>query len=367
MFLGSCQLNPKQQNLAVVKSDSILRICGVKTLNYGEMDYPTCGHIRYYEKGDRGYLIQGNNALKRILVFDYISGDNIREVDVKKLNGDFFAYNPDTAISIINRRNSQITIWNNNEIKSIDIPILAKEGAIEQFPRCESNGCAKIRGKWYFPCFRLGEYPDKMKNGKERFPLLEIDFDNREYSFIGAYPEIYARNNMGTLNYWIPSLCRETCEEELLIGFRATPEMLLYSPKTQKYRMVSVKSEYADTIPLPLTDKGRDYFSESDSYYYYAQYSHYGDIHYDIWRKIYYRFVGIGLNDWELESDPMLQNRKKWSVMVFDKDFNKLGEQYLGDKYNVGYHFVTPDGLYILNKDDQEDFGTYTLFEYVEI
>ena len=121
---------------------------------------------------------------------------------------------------------------------------------------------------------------------------------------------------------------------------------------------------YADTIPLPLTEKGRDYFIESDSYYYYAQYSHYGPISYDPWKKIYYRFVGIGLNDWDLEPSPRLQTQKKWSVMVFDTSFRKLGEQYLGDAYHVDYHFVSPDGLFILNKGKNEDVAEYTLFKY---
>ena len=328
ILFGSCQQNPKQQNTFIEKSDSVLRICGIKTLKYGEMDYPVCGLIRYCESEGKRYLVQGNDALKRVLIFDYSSGNIIHTSEFEDLNGEFFAYDLESAISIINRDNSQVTLWNDNKKISVNIPVSVKNGVVEQFPRCEFDGCVNINGKWYFPCFRLGEYPDKMKKGSERYPLLELDFIKEEYSFVGAYPEIYAQNNMGTLSYWLPSICRDAHGEQILVGFRATPEILLYSPETKNYQMVSVKSVYADTIPLPLTAKGRGYFSESDSYYYYAQYSHYGSIIYDSWRKVYYRFVGIGLNDWDLESHPMLQNKKKWSVMVFDENFNKLGEHY---------------------------------------
>ena len=193
---------------------------------------------------------------------------------------------------------------------------------------------------------------------------LEFDSNNNRGRFVGEYPDVYAHNNMGTLNYWVPDLCREKNDGEVLVGFKASSEMLVYSPTTGESRFESVKSVYADTIPLPLTEKGRDYFIESDSYYYYAQYSHYGPISYDPWKKIYYRFVGIGLNDWELEPSPQLQNRKKWSVMVFDASFRKLGEQYLGDAYRVLAHFVSPDGLYLLNKGKEKGVAEYTLFTY---
>ena len=203
-----------------------------------------------------------------------------------------------------------------------------------------------------------------MKSGKDRFPLLEVDLKTKNYSFVGAYPDVYASNNMGTINYWIPELCRGKNDGEILVGFKASPEILVYSPSTGESRFECVKSVYADSIPLPFTAKGRDYFSDSESYYYFAQYSHYGPISYDPWKKIYYRFVGIGLDDWDLEPNPHLQGQKKWSVMVFDTSFRKLCEQYLGDAYHVDYHFVSPDGLFILNKGKNEDVAEYTLFKY---
>ena len=260
---------------------------------------------------------------------------------------------------------STVSMYDGDTVKTVVIPVKVVQGRIEQYPRCRMDGGVFVGGKWYFSCFRLGEYPREMRSGNDRFPLVEVDFEKRNSRFLGAYPEVYAHNNMGTLNYWVPDLCGESHDGRLLVGFKASPEMLLLNPASGEIRFVTVKSLYADTIPLPLTEKGRDYFQESDSYYYYAQYSHYGPICYDRWRKVYYRFVGIGLDDWNLEPSPLLQNRKKWSVMVFDESFYKLGEQYLGDAYVVDQHFVSPDGLYILNKGKNEDKAVYTLFQYV--
>ena len=76
--------------------------------------------------------------------------------------------------------------------------------------------------------------------------------------------------------------------------------------------------------------------------------------------------MGIGLNDWSLDPSPLLQNQKSWSVMVFDSSFKKLGEQFMGKEYDINFHFVSPDGLFVLNKDDNEDVATYTLFEFIK-
>lgn len=366
LLLSSCHSPKSNEGQGVGQTDSILFVGDTKKIFMNDLDYPTSGHIRYYEEGGRRYLIQGNERQKIIRVYDYASGKKLSEAELSASEGELFAHHQDTAFVIDRNRQGKASLsaWIEGKNMTLDISVRVKKGHIEQFPRCRADGAVYVNGKWYFSCFRLGEYPDEMKSGKERFPLLEVDLKKKDYRFVGAYPELYASNNMGTMNYWIPELCRGKNDGEILVGFKASPEMLIYSPATGKSRFESVKSVYADTIPLPLTEKGRDYFNESDSYYYYAQYSHYGPISYDPWKKIYYRFVGIGLNDWELESSPLLQTRKKWSVMVFDTSFRKLGEQYLGDVYHVNYHFVSPDGLFILNKGKDEDLAEYTLFKY---
>ena len=367
LAICSCQGKRNDTFSEKMQTDSILQVKGPKHLLMDDWDYPTAGLIRYHEFKGKPCLIQGNVNQKTIGVYDYMSGNKQMTVGTKHTNGEFFAYSSDTALVITNARGkSTVHMWIAGKNTSIDVAVSVRKGCVEQYPRCRHDSSVYLNGKWYFSCYRLGEYPAEMQSGKDRFPLLEVDMANKEYKFVGAYPEIYAHNNMGTLNYWVPTLCRGKNGGEVLVGFPASPEILRYSPDTGESLFVSVKSEYADTIPLPLTEKGRNYFNESDSYYYFAQYTHYGPISYDPWRDVYYRFVGIGLNDWSLDPSPLLQNQKSWSVMVFDSSFKKLGEQFMGKEYDINFHFVSPDGLFVLNKDDNEDVATYTLFEFIK-
>lgn len=365
LSLTGCQLKQSSDNKHSECTDSILQIKGEKRLLMDNADYPTFGHIRYYERNGNSYLVQGNENQRTISVYDYQSGKKTSESSFEGANGEFFAYNADTAFVISNRNHSTIYFWNKGTTIDLKVPVKVRAGQVEQFPRCTLDGGVNIGGKWYFSCFRLGEYPNEMQSGKDRFPLLEVDLERGSSRFLGEYPNLYAQNNMGTLNYWVPNLCSERIGDKLLIGFKASPDMLLLNPSSGESHFVSVKSIYADTIPLPLTAKGRDYLSDDESYYNFAQYSHYDAICYDRWRKIYYRFVGIGLNDWTLAPSPLLQTKKKWSVMVFDEAFHKLGEQYLGDAYQIDQHFVSPEGLYIQKKTENDSVAVYTLFEYI--
>ena len=363
LILIGCR-NVRNESSEIKDDPQIMNVSGQKQLYMGETDYPTSGTIRYYEQDGKSYVVQCNDRMRTIAVYDYTTGKKVGEKDVSRLlpGGELFAYNSDTIVSTIDADPSIVSFYCPENRSSMNVPVVVEEHHIEQYPRCFPEGAIFMNGKWYFSCYRLGEYPELMDKGKDRLPVLEVDFQKDKWEFIGGYPELYAQNNMGSLNYWVPFICGNTEENKILIGYSASPDIHIYSVKERTTESVSIKSIYADTIPLPLTKKGRDYFSDSDSYYHFAQYPHYGPLCYDPWKRLYYRFVGIGLNDWELDKNPLLQYQKKWSVMIFDRSFKKLGEKAIGDKYNTIYHFVSPEGLYILDKDKNEDIATYSLF-----
>lgn len=363
VVITGCE-DTKKGDKIINDDSSIMIVVGQKQLHMGETDYPTSGTIRYYESENKAHIIQCNDKMRTIAIYDYATGKKENGKDVHEIlpGGELFALNNDTLISAIDADPSIVSTYCSGNRYTMNIPVIVKEHHIEQYPRCFPQGAIFMNGKWYLSCYRLGEYPEWMKKGKERFPVVEIDFQKNEWQFIGGYPELYAQNNMGSLNYWVPFICNSPEEGKIVIAYSASPDIQIYSVKDRTSKFISIKSIYADTIPLPLTLKGRDYFSDADSYYNFAQYSHYGPLSYDPWRKLYYRFVGIGLNDWSLKKNPLLQDKKKWSVMLFDHSFKKIGEKHIGDKFNVIFHFVSPDGLYILNKDKNEDIATYTLF-----
>lgn len=364
MVVPACTKSADKRSGVQIPNDHVMTVVKDKLLIMGEYDYPTSGTIGYYEKNGKSYIAQCNERTRSVAIYDYDSGEKVKDILVGDWlpNGDLFCYNEDTILSSVNSDPVLLSLYAKETVYSVEVPVNVHDGHIEQYPGFFPYRGAFANGKWYISCYRLGEYPELMHAGRDRFSVLEVDFITKQYQYIGGYPELYAHNNMGTLNYWIPNHTINPHTNQLIITYRASPEMHIYSLDNKNEEIVAVKSLFADTIPLPLTEKGRDYFSDEDSYYYYAQYSHYGPICYDQWKRVYYRFIGVGLNDWSLEKDRNLQNKKCWSIMIMDEQFNKIGEEYIGDVYNTAYHFVTSEGLYLLKRSKDEDVASYSLF-----
>lgn len=96
----------------------------------------------------------------------------------------------------------------------------------------------------------------------------------------------------------------------------------------------------------------------------------YGDLVYDPYREVYYRFA---YHYSELDSRKnwrgnAVYGRRKFSVIILNKDFEIIGETLFPEAvYNSYVFFVHKDGLYIsrdyqINYDQSEDYMTFELF-----
>ena len=100
----------------------------------------------------------------------------------------------------------------------------------------------------------------------------------------------------------------------------------------------------------------------------------YGDLMYDPYREVYYRFAypKTELDDKINWMGKAVYGRKKFSVIILDKDFQIIGETLFPEAiYNPYASFVSKEGLYIsrdyqMNYDQSEDFMTFELFKLIK-
>lgn len=144
------------------------------------------------------------------------------------------------------------------------------------------------------------------------------------------------------------------------------PDVFVTTEDHEQVKRVHVPSKYIEAIsfnPLPRDQKKGPKAS--------LEVARYGDLVYDPYRKVYYRFAypAVELADEVDWLGRAVYGRKKCSIIILDEDFSIKGETLLPEEvYNTYVYFINKDGLYIskdyqMNYDQSEDFMTFELFD----
>lgn len=162
---------------------------------------------------------------------------------------------------------------------------------------------------------------------------------------------------------------REYNGENFIYSFYADEYIYVTSVNHQEIDKIHVKSKYIDKIETeePPSDPNLAVKRILEK-------AHYGDLIYDQYRDVYYRFVYP-----ETELDPnrtymgtVVFGRNIFSVIILDKNFNIIGETlFPEDIYNSFVFFVHRDGLYIsrdyqINFNQPEDQMNFELFKLTD-
>lgn len=156
--------------------------------------------------------------------------------------------------------------------------------------------------------------------------------------------------------------------KEFIYSFYVSEDIIVASIDHSEIKKIKVKSKYIDspTARQEDTEQGPKLNLEL---------ARYGDLIYDPYREVYYRFaypkttLEDNINWW----GKAVYGRKKFSVIILDKDYQVIGETLFPESiYNSYVSFVHKDGLYI-SRDYQmlyggnEDYMSFELFNLADI
>lgn len=155
--------------------------------------------------------------------------------------------------------------------------------------------------------------------------------------------------------------------KEFVYSFYVNEDIIVTSIDHFDIKRIKVKSKYVDHPAEKQEDseKGPQLNLEL---------ARYGDLIYDPYREVYYRFVypETALDDSINWWGKAVYGRKKFSVIILNKEFQIIGETLFPESiYNSYSFFVHKDGLYISRDyqmlyDQSEDYMTFELFNLVE-
>jgi hypothetical protein len=106
--------------------------------------------------------------------------------------------------------------------------------------------------------------------------------------------------------------------------------------------------------------------NSTDELLQYLECTGYGNIHFDPYRNLYYRFVRHPFYDYDI-NDPET-HVKNMSIVILDSKFNKVGEYDLKEKTMLSRGaFVSEEGLHIQTLSDDDDFMKFITLKPIKL
>ena len=155
--------------------------------------------------------------------------------------------------------------------------------------------------------------------------------------------------------------------ERFIYSFYVSEDVIVAPLDGTEHKRIKAKSQYIDDPSMPQKEK--DMVNGPRLY---LEIPRYGDLIYDPYREVYYHFAypEVSLDKNTRWVGRAVYGRKKFSVIILDKEFNMLGETLFPEEiYNPFACFVHKDGLYISRDyqigtgEQSEDYMTFELFK----
>lgn len=177
-----------------------------------------------------------------------------------------------------------------------------------------------------------------------------------------CYPALWSRGNGMGLN---PHCSRIYDGKQFIYAFRMSHDIIVTKDHIES-KHIRAKSQYIDELQ---TEGFSNKLSFEEFNKLASEQATYGNIVYDKYRDVYYRFA---YPECEVNSTSFeyIFCRKEFSIIILDNEFNIIGETlFPAGKYAPGLFFVNQDGLYLsLNNTENPEIGDDELvFQCLEL
>lgn len=150
----------------------------------------------------------------------------------------------------------------------------------------------------------------------------------------------------------------------LIYSFGCDNNLYVFNRRGKFVKKSNLTSKYAPKKITPMSNSIK-YSNAEECYVNYVNNLYYSALHYDKYRKYYYRVVKRPSKLEYTKND--LKNGKpieqQWSIIIADKNFNKLGEADLPSDVWGGLILISKDGILLQKIITSEDEMIFSLFK----
>lgn len=335
--------------------DNLLGLVSIDEIKF-QIDSNTSyksNNLRYFEDLNDSYLIAENNNLNSIDFYSFTTKSIVKRLSYPKegpnsinISG-FIIHNLDSIFLLPKY--------------SLDGVILTDTtGAVKKIYHLKSdekiiNHATKTRipsyyvdGKIYSLVIPNQDFSDpsffELENGLE----FEFDLKKETGRYLPIkYPSSYIGHTWG-VTHAIPCRIYNTESNTFFYSYGIDEFLYTYSISGEPKMKIYAGSNYINNIE-PLDDRSA---RKNANLNYLLDQPYYGDLFYDKYRKVYYRFCKL-----PIKREERIWENKPVSIVILDQDLNKIGETLLEPL--TGYYprdiFITKEGLYVSNNHPLND------------
>lgn len=317
-------------------------------------------------------LLMFTNKYDNSLVFyDFSSGAFKRKLKLEKEGGDGVG----TSIFSYYRNQDSIYVWNyqmntlfllDGNAKTRWKKVIPSRLSMEKdsmllwpiiMPRT-NNPMVQIGEKLLLSGSCFGEMEGE--NSSNRPVLIWYDLMRDSVSYSDSYPSIYHKGNWGGgFTYRFPYYTVNS-SDDVVLSFAADPDLRVRKA-TGDY-----ETHYAgiggNEPPIPPVEEQIGQYDERKIISHFVRNLSYSSIHYDKWKKLYYRLVLLPDNrDIDFKERTI---RKPLALVVLDEDFRIICRKRLPQyEYFINECFVSPEGFHIQVMSDNDDIFRFKTFK----
>ncbi len=199
---------------------------------------------------------------------------------------------------------------------------------------------------------------------KQSFLSILLDTASTEVKYAITYPNVslLSRNNYPPQS--ITPFCIAGEKDNLIYSFGCDDSVYVYNNSGKLIRKKYLHSNYSTDKIKSMASNVR-YTDNEECYLYYLNNLFYGAMYYDKYREYYYRFVKLPLKE-KFTKRELLDGKRfdqRWSVIVADKNLNKIEEIELSKNIWGGLALISKEGLMIQKWVEDENRMVFSVFK----
>jgi len=360
LFLLSC--SPKKSNTNHCRNDAdtySLEWDGLSTVSFDldSLTSPNIGYLKVTDIGDSTFLTFLNPYNNTVYCYEYASRVLYKAIPLES-PGKLSGYEIISWDKILGYRYSdhELTLHNGKGemLNSIKVPFIYE--AYHFLPTTHQPIIFDGQS-----IHLAGGMMSREKALKTAPVVARVDTAFTEVEHLYHFPDIYTEMFFGGEHYRMDvAYAYNAVDGMFVFSFPASHELFATKDFREEEKHCA-GSKFAAAIPeYPYRGRGEAFRYVEENAFYYA-------VLHDRYRELYYRLCLL-----PKEQDDKKPHGRDMSVLIFDKDFDKIGERVFKDK--VDYHLgdiaaicVSPEGLLIPKRNEDGDESTLDFYVYKAI